>query len=88
MAEQEHIIQESEKELLQVTYEYIEIEFILQDIKEKIKPKQERKTKIYEMGPNVSRKERIKDRRSRQKSWIEFNRNESEYSITEWRTPR
>ena len=83
--EQNQTIQELEKEMLEVMHEYVEIEFIIQDVKEKIRTKQDENKQIYEMGPKISRKEQRQDRRSRQKSWIEVNRSESEFSIAEWR---
>jgi hypothetical protein len=88
MINQEQIIQELKKDLIQVVYDYIDIEFIIQEIKEKIGPEEDEKKQIYEMGPKISRKKRRKDRKSRQKSWIECNRRESEFFIAKYRILR
>ena len=80
--------QKSDKALKQdLGYDYIEIEYILQDSKDlKIeKQKQHEKQKIYGLSAKISRKELRKDRKKRQKSWIEINRHISEDSIAESR---
>ena len=86
--EQNQVIQELEKGILEVLHDYVEIEFIIQDVKEKLRPEHEKKKPTYVLGPKISRKELRKNRRSRQKSWIEVNRSEYEFSIAEWRISR
>jgi hypothetical protein len=54
-------------------YDYIEIEFILEEQTQspKVEEKQKAEEK-YVLGPVISRKELRKDRRSRQKGYIDF----------------
>ena len=52
-------------------YEYIELEFILEQPKESPKV-EEKPIEDYALGPRITRKELRKDRRKRQKSFIKF----------------
>ncbi len=64
-------------------YDYIEIEFILEDTES---PKVEEKPKQkYVLAPLVSRKEKRRDRKSRQKSSVKFIRPVSNFSVAQSR---
>ncbi|MHA1110779.1 MAG: hypothetical protein ACTSRE_06725 [Promethearchaeota archaeon] len=69
-------------------YDYIEIEYILEEKKGLKKESEQDGKKQYALSSKISRKELRKDRRSRQKSWIEIKHKESEYSIADWRISR
>ena len=85
MAEQQPELNNLEEEL---GYHTIELEFIIQDFEE-LQPEEKPKEKErYQLSPKISWKEKRKDRKSRQKSWIKIDHNISEFSIAEYRISR
>ena len=68
-------------------YDYIEIEYILQESDKSKEKRQNQQEKLegYALSAKISRKELRKDRRKRQKSWIEINHPIREDSVSESR---
>ena len=65
-------------------YEYVEVEFLLEEVKVQKQEEEKEKSKVYVLSPKLSRKELRKDRRSRQKKYLK-DREPSVYEVAEYR---
>ena len=65
-------------------FEYIEIEFV-QEEKEVLPVEEKPKSTVYKLSAPISKKALRKDRKSRRKSSIQFNRPVSNFSVAQSR---
>ena len=85
---EQHQVQKVKEKLdLELGYDYVEVEFLLQKVEQSPKEEENNQelSRKYELGPKLSLRELWKDRRQRQKAWLVVNHPVREESVMERR---